>query len=242
MLDSILWYKTQFPNPANGPGDDPICMGGDLEPARLLAAYSRGYFPWYMENDPILWWSPDPRCLLLPDNFRLSRRSARILKKNPFPLTINVAFESVINACAKPRGDNCGTWLNQEMINAYIKLHKLGFAHSVETWKENQLVGGLYGIWLGNAFFGESMFHTASEASRCALWGLVHYLKRKGCLFIDCQQNTPHMLKMGARNEPREIFLNMLSLAMGDKEESIILGRFDKLFYIPEIDEWVSKS
>lgn len=243
MLDTIRFYAAQFPDPAEGSGDYPVCMGGDLEPERLLAAYSRGFFPWYNADDPIFWWSPDPRCLLLPSRFKLPLRSARVLKKNPFQFTFDAAFPDVIEACAKPRSEDGATWLNPEMISAYKHLHELGFAHSVEAWQDGLLVGGLYGIWLGNVFFGESMFHTLSEASRGALWGLVNYLERQGCEFIDCQQQTPHMLKMGASAFARDDFLAMLKKALGqDDETSAFRARRASLFYEPVNDVWEVRS
>lgn len=243
MLDAIRLYAEMFPDPADGPGDYPICMGGGLEPERLLAAYSCGFFPWYNADDPILWWSPDPRCLLLPAQFKLPARSARFLKKKPFQLTFDAAFAQVIEACAMPRAGEKGTWLNPDMISAYKHLHQLGFAHSVEAWADAELVGGLYGIWLGKAFFGESMFHARSEASRAALAGLVNYLGRNGCKFIDCQQDTPHMLKMGAEAIPRDAFLEMLRDALGPKDmASAFRARRQSLDYLPEEDVWEVRS
>ena len=243
MLDAIRLYARQFPNPADGPGDYPVCMGGGLEPERLLAAYSCGFFPWYNADEPIFWWSPDPRCLLLPSKFKLPSRSARILKKNPFRLSFDAAFSRVIEACAMPRAGQEGTWLNTDMISAYKCLHGLGFAHSVEAWADEDLVGGLYGIWLGKAFFGESMFHARPEASRAALAGLVNYLARNGCKFIDCQQATPHMLKMGAEAIPRDNFLKMLGDAIEPAvQSSAFRARRQSLVYMPEDDVWEARS
>lgn len=207
-----------FPAPEAAPGDAPLCMGGDLEPARLLAAYSRGIFPWFGPGLPVLWWSPDPRCVLPPDHFHLPRRSARRLRASPFALTLDAAFGRVIRACAAPRqcrgAQPSGTWITAEMIAAYERLHALGYAHSVEAWRGDALVGGLYGVALGRAFFGESMFHTEPEASRAALAGLVGLLRRRGVWLLDCQQATPHMERMGARLVPRSEFLRALARAL----------------------------
>ncbi len=208
-----------FPAPETAPGDAPLCMGGDLEPVRLLAAYSRGIFPWYGPGLPVLWWSPDPRCVLPLDRFHLPRRSARRLRASPFALTLDAAFARVIRACAAPRpgrgAQPQGTWITAEMMAAYERLHALGYAHSVEAWRGDVLVGGLYGVALGRAFFGESMFHTEPEASRAALAGLVGLLRRRGVCLLDCQQATPHMERMGARLVTRGEFLRALASALG---------------------------
>lgn len=201
-----------FPEPDKWPGDGPVACGGNLGPRLLLHAYSLGLFPWYNEETPILWWSPDPRCVLLPENFRLPARSARKLASRPFTLTFNQAFDKVIEACAKSKrkGQN-GTWITDEIMLAYIKLRGLGFAHSVESWRDGSLAGGLYGVALGKVFFGESMFHRESDASRAALAGLVSLLKIRGFNLIDCQQATPHMLQAGAVEMPRSCFLQLLA-------------------------------
>lgn len=201
-----------FPDPDEWPGDAPVAYGGNLEPALLLHAYSLGLFPWYNDETPILWWSPDPRCVLLPEKFRLPGRAARKLASRPFMLTFNRAFDRVIEACAKlKRKGQRGTWITGDIMRAYIKLHELGYAHSVESWREGALVGGLYGVALGKVFFGESMFHKESEASRASLAGLVSLLKMKGFNLIDCQQATPHMLQVGAVEMPRMDFLHLLA-------------------------------
>lgn len=208
-----------FPAPEIAPGDAPLCVGGDLEPARLLAAYSRGIFPWFGPGLPVLWWSPDPRCVLFPDRFHLPRRSARRLRAAPFALTLDAAFGKVIRACAAPRAAHgaqpSGTWITAEMIAAYERLHALGYAHSVEAWRGDALVGGLYGVALGSAFFGESMFHREPEASRAALAALVGLLRRRGVRLLDCQQVTPHMERMGAQAVARSEFLRALAYALG---------------------------
>lgn len=204
----------QFPPPKTARADGLLCAGGDLRPERLLAAYSRGIFPWYEEGLPILWWAPDPRCVLPLESFRLPSRSARALRRRPFELTLDAAFGQVIRACAGARAAGNGTWLTPEMIAAYERLHALGYAHSVEAWRDGSLAGGLYGVALGRAFFGESMFHRASEASRAALAGLVALLRLRGAELLDCQQQTPHIMRMGGVMLPRASFLERLARAL----------------------------
>lgn len=208
----------QFPPPETARADGLLCAGGDLRPERLLAAYSQGIFPWYEAGLPILWWTPDPRCVLPLSSFRLPRRSARLLRLHPFELTLDAAFGEVIRACAGPRSTGCGTWLSPEMIAAYERLHAWGFAHSVEAWRDGRLVGGLYGVSLGRAFFGESMFHVQAEASRAALAGLVALLRLRGATLLDCQQETPHIMRMGGVLLPRAAFLAQLALALNDPQ------------------------
>lgn len=215
-----------FPEPLRAPADAPLAAGGDLAPQRLLAAYSRGIFPWYEAGLPILWWSPDPRCVLPPERFCLPRRSVRALRGRPFRLTVDAAFGEVIRACAAPRGSahghgghdghGAGTWITPQMLAAYERLHALGYAHSVEAWRDGRLAGGLYGVGLGRAFFGESMFHREAEASRAALAGLVSLLRLRGAALLDCQQATPHMERMGACLMRRKDFLAALSAALAD--------------------------
>ncbi len=204
----------QFPPLEAARKDGLLCFGGDLHPERLLAAYSRGIFPWYESGLPILWWSPDPRCVLPLEAFHLSRRSDRFLRNKPFTLTFNAAFSRVIRACAAPRHKGEGTWILPEMAEAYECLHHMGYAHSVEAWYEGDLVGGLYGVGLGRAFFGESMFHVLPEASRAALSGLVALLRLRGVTLLDCQQETPHIMKMGGVLLPRKLFVQKLAQAL----------------------------
>lgn len=214
----------QFPPLESARKDGLLCFGGDLHPERLLAAYSRGIFPWYEAGLPILWWSPDPRCVLPLEAFCLPRRSARHLRKNPFLLTFNAAFGRVIRACAAPRHEGGGTWILPEMTEAYERLHRMGYAHSVEAWHEGRLVGGLYGVGLGRAFFGESMFHVMPEASRAALTGLVALLRQRGVMLLDCQQETPHIMKMGGVLLPRERFVQKLDQALAPEYPDGISG------------------
>lgn len=218
MHGAFKSLAARFPPPQAARADGLLCVGGDLRPERLLAAYSQGIFPWYEEGLPILWWTPDPRCVLPLSDFRLPRRSARALRLHPFELTLDAAFEAVIRACAGPRRTGRGTWLSPEMIAAYEKLHALGFAHSVEAWQDGRLAGGLYGVGLGRAFFGESMFHVQAEASRAALAGLVALLRLRGALLLDCQQETPHIMRMGGLLLPRAAFLAQLAQALNEPQ------------------------
>jgi leucyl/phenylalanyl-tRNA---protein transferase len=183
-----------------------LAVGGDLSPERLLAAYRGGIFPWYAEGEPILWWSPDPRFILLPDELRVSRSMRQFLKKELVGITFDQSFSEVIAACSKPRPGQDGTWITGEMQAAYCTLHDLGYAHSVEVWQDGSLAGGLYGVSLGRTFFGESMFSTAPNASKAALITLVEDLREIGFDLIDCQVETTHLGSLGARPLPRREF------------------------------------
>ncbi|ACO04454.1 MAG TPA: leucyl/phenylalanyl-tRNA--protein transferase [Persephonella sp.] len=210
-LDKDIW----FPDPYNAPKNYPVAIGGDLSPERLLFAYSLGIFPWYSEDEPILWWCPDPRMVLFPEKLRISRSLKKTLKKNIFTVRFDTAFEEVINRCATvERKDQTGTWLVPEMIDAYIRLHSLGYAHSVEVYLGNRLVGGLYGVSLGGVFFGESMFHEVSDASKVAFVHLVQKLKEWDFDMIDCQQSTEHLRRFGAEDISRKQFLDILRLSL----------------------------
>lgn len=211
-VQRIAELAALFPPHGQAQPDGLLCAGGDLQPERLLAAYSLGIFPWYSEDEPILWWTPNPRCVMPLEDFHLPRRSARFLRNHPFELTFNAAFGLVIRDCARLRHD--GTWITNDMIYAYEALHAMGYAHSVEAWQGSRLVGGLYGVGFGRAFFGESMFHTVGEASRAALFGLVKLLRQLGVILLDCQQETAHMTRMGAIMLPREAFLDRLREAI----------------------------
>jgi leucyl/phenylalanyl-tRNA--protein transferase len=215
----ITWLEpggdpTAFP-PLDAALDEPpglVAAGGDLTPARLEAAYRRGIFPWYSDGQPILWWSPDPRMLLFPAEFRRSRSLAKRERNGSFELRFDSDFAAVIAACAAPRvREAAGTWITDEMREAYLGLHRLGLAHSVETWQEGRLVGGLYGVQLGAAFFGESMFSLEADASKTALSGLVRRCLRDGIAFIDCQMETSHLASLGARPVPRSDFRTLLA-------------------------------
>ena len=191
-----------------------LAVGGDLSADRLLLAYSRGIFPWYSEGDPILWWTPDPRCVLFPDELKISKTLRKALKLNSFSLTWNQAFAAVMEGCAGARSEGEGTWIDANMASAYQRLHRLGYAHSIDVWQHNTLVGGLYGVALGSCFFGESMFHRVTEASKVALAGLVWLARATGISLIDCQVSSDHLLSLGARNLPRQHFENLLARAI----------------------------
>jgi leucyl/phenylalanyl-tRNA--protein transferase len=190
--------------------DDPnglLCAGLDLSAALVLKAYARGIYPWYSEDQPVLWWSPDPRMVLYPPNFTLHRSLRKTLKHADYEIRVDTSFEAVMRACADPRPDQDGTWISEAVIDAYCDLHRAGFAHSVETWIDGELAGGLYGIALGRAFFGESMFMRRTDASKIAFTHLVVQLRRWGFELIDCQQQTRHLASMGAAPISREKFL-----------------------------------
>lgn len=187
-----------------------LAAGGGLSPQRLIAAYRRGIFPWFNEGEPILWWSPDPRTVLFPRELKISRSLGKVLKKESYEIRIDTAFDQVMDACAAPRKGSSGTWIHKEMISAYSLLHQMGLAHSVETWRDGDLKGGLYGIALGKAFFGESMFSRASNASKIAFVHLVQQLDRRGFGLIDCQMKTPLLVSFGAREIPRREFSQKL--------------------------------
>ena len=204
-----------FPSAEEAHSSGLLAVGGDLSSGRLLEAYRRGIFPWYSENEPILWWSPDPRLVLDLDDFRISRSLRKTLNKQTFRVTFDQVFSDVMQACATvPRAGQPGTWITDEMQEAYARLHKLGYAHSVETWFDGELAGGLYGVSLGKAFFGESMFHHRTDASKVALAALVERLKSWDFHFIDAQMTTEHLLRFGAKELPRRVFLQRLSAAL----------------------------
>ena len=206
-----------FPPPDYADPSGLLAVGGDLSSDRLLEAYRIGIFPWYSDDQPILWWSPDPRLVLELDEFKAPRSLRKVLKKGIFKVTLDRAFEEVIRACAAaPRAGQSGTWITQDMQAAYISLHGLGYAHSVETWFDGQLVGGLYGVSLGKAFFGESMFHRKTDASKVALAALVEQLTGWNFHFIDAQMTTEHLMSLGAKEMPRRIFLKRLQGALRD--------------------------
>lgn len=207
----LLSDKISFPPPYLASKEGLLAVGGDLSQKRLLLAYHTGIFPWFSDDEPILWWSPDPRLVLYPEEIRVSKTLKKIIKKNMFHVTMDSAFVKVINQCAKIRlQNNQGTWIVKEMIDAYCKLHESGFAHSVEAWYQGELAGGLYGVSLGKCFFGESMFTRVNNASNVALVKLVEYLNALSFDMIDCQLTTEHLLRFGAKEIPRISFLKQL--------------------------------
>ena len=213
----FLHTDFDFPDPSREDVDELLGVGGDLSPKRLVSAYSKGIFPWYSEDTPILWWSPDPRLIIEPQGFHVPRRLQRTVRQNRFNISVNKAFPQVINACASVQRPGCqGTWIVPDMIEAYTRLHNLGYAHSVEAWQDGRLAGGLYGIALGRAFFGESMFYHIANASKVALVKLVRFLNNSGFELIDCQQTTGHMLRFGAFEIPRKEFVQRLNHALGE--------------------------
>jgi leucyl/phenylalanyl-tRNA--protein transferase len=217
----IPWLRPGDPPTAFPPVEtalaDPdglLCAGGDLSPERLLEAYRRGIFPWFSAGQPILWWSPDPRTVLYPDELRVSRSLAKALRNRGYETSMDRGFTEVLEHCADRALRPEGTWITPQMKEAYQRLHQLGFAHSVETWEAGRLVGGLYGVALGRAFFGESMFSTARDASKVALCALAASLRERGYRFIDCQLASEHLMKLGARSMPRTEFLRELAAAI----------------------------
>lgn len=204
-----------FPDPVHAEPDGLLAVGGDLSAERLILAYRMGIFPWFSDESPILWWSPDPRMILFPKDFKRSKSLRQTIRNRNFEVRFDTDFNHVIQQCAATtRKHEEGTWIIPEMISAYSKLHDLGYAHSVETYREGKLVGGLYGISLGRAFFGESMFYTERDASKVALSALVDRITEWDFQFIDAQQNTEHLGSMGAGPIPRQKFLTLLAEAM----------------------------
>ncbi len=219
-----------FPHPDEATPDGLLGIGGDLSPRRLVAAYASGIFPWYNNDDPILWWSPDPRMIIYPDKFKLAKSLRQRINKKQFNIRIDFAFEEVIEQCKTvKRKDANGTWITNEMADAYIRLHQMGIAHSVETWEGNKLVGGLYGVSLGSVFFGESMFHKRTDASKVAFYHLTVLAQKIGFEFIDCQVSNEHLLSLGAEEIPRDNFLDMLDNAMVAETLQGNWGKFEKL-------------
>lgn len=216
----ICWLS-----PTDPPGDFPdvtgalaepdglLAAGGDLCSERLLAAYKGGIFPWYDDGQPILWWSPDPRCVLWPEELHISRRLQQQIRNSPAELRFNHAFGDVIRACAGERKSQQGTWITADMVTAYEQLHTEGWAHSIEVWQENELTGGLYGICIGQVFFGESMFSAMPNTSKIAMLGLIKHMRRFGLELIDCQVESQHLATLGARVIPRGEFIQILGKA-----------------------------
>jgi leucyl/phenylalanyl-tRNA---protein transferase len=223
MRGSIVWLSERdspetFPpvDRALREPDGLLAAGGDLSPQRLLAAYRRGIFPWYSRGQPILWWCPDPRAVLFPARMKVSRSLGKTIRNSGFVTHVDTSFRDVIRACGSSELRPGGTWLSAEMRAAYVKLHRLGYAHSVETWLDGQLVGGLYGVALGRVFFGESMFSIERDASKVALHRLCAELTARSIEVIDCQMATPHLMSLGAELVPRAEFIELLSRCVED--------------------------
>ena len=212
--------ESPFPSTDNALEYPPglLAAGGDLSPVRLVKAYQQGIFPWYSEDEPILWWSPAPRCVIYPDAVHISKRLRRRYNQGVFKLTSDQAFARIIAACAEPRDEHDGTWISEEMQYAYIRLNEMGVAHSVEVWMDEELVGGIYGLALGNVFFGESMFSKTVDASKVALVALCGQLQQWNFSLLDCQISNPHLLSMGAQNISRFEFEKHLDSALGDSQ------------------------
>lgn len=208
-----------------------LAGGGDLTPQRLLKAYRLGIFPWYSEGDPILWWSPAPRCVIYPDRVHLSRRTRRRYNGGGYRLTLNTAFDGVIRACAEARVDEEGTWITTGMEQAFKELHRLGHAHSLEVWLDGELAGGIYGLAIGAVFFGESMFSHRTDGSKIALVALCRLLHQAGIGLLDCQVGNPHLFSMGAEEVPREAF---------ERELASLVSKPDRFVFpdgAPEFEE-----
>ena len=207
--------RVRFPDPRQATEEGILGVGGNLSPGVLLSAYEQGIFPWYSSNEPILWWSPDPRFVLFPSEFHISRRRRRDLAKEHFRVSMDRRFEAVIRSCASvERPEQDGTWISEEMIAAYCELYRLGHAHSVEVWNDDELVGGLYGVCRGRIFFGESMFSLRSGTSTLALAALREFLQARQVALIDSQVESPHIERHGGRNIPRERYLKYLDKAL----------------------------
>ena len=218
--DRVTWLSPDNPPQSFPPvtraltePDGLLAAGGDLGVERLLYAYRNGIFPWYEEGQPILWWSPDPRCVFLPGDFHVSRRLRRDLKRGAAEVRINTAFGDVIRACAGPRRSEQGTWITPAMMEAYEDLHQNGWAHSIEVWQSGELTGGLYGLAIGKAFFGESMFSLSSNASKIALLYVANRLNDGDIELLDCQVESAHLINLGARVIPRSSYVRSLDTA-----------------------------
>ncbi len=235
--------RIEFPPAWLARSDGLLCVGGDLEPQRLILAYRNGIFPWFSNNEPILWWSPDPRLILDPSDVKISRSLKKKIRKASFSIKINTAFEQTIIACSQPRQNkDDGTWLVDEMIEAYIMLHKMGYAHSVEAWQDGCLAGGLYGVSIGKSFFGESMFSKVPDASKVALVALAEHLDLHEFDMIDCQVTTDHLLRMGAKEISRDNFIDILNRSVKAQVPENIWSPGRKLVPLKTINEVNNES
>ena len=214
--------RYNFPDPAmvDPDGIGIVAVGGDLAPTTLISAYAQGLFPWFNENEPIAWWCPEPRCIIVPTDYKPSKSLRKQANRARWQLTLNQAFDDVIRACSLPRSNELPegehTWIHDEMIEAYTELHAQGFAHSIEVWDDKQqLIGGLYGLKIGGIYFGESMFHVASNASKLAFWGLMRLCAQTNVELVDCQLPNEHLMSLGAETLPRDDFLAQLDILIG---------------------------
>ena len=231
----VFWLSEEelsFPDPELANEDGILAVGGDLSVERLLLAYQIGLFPWYNPEDPILWWSPDPRFVLFPSELKIAKSMRSYFNQRKFEVTFDQEFEKVIRACKEQyrKGQGGGTWISEDMVEAYCALHKEGFAHSVEVWKDKELVGGLYGVCLGKIFFGESMFSNVNNASKVGFIALVRMLEDKGFNLIDCQQETQHLKSLGGRSISRSDFLQIVS---DNKKEKVMRGNWSGIIDDP---------
>ncbi|MFP4363702.1 MAG: leucyl/phenylalanyl-tRNA--protein transferase [Spirochaetia bacterium] len=220
-----------FPFPAveEATGEGIVAVGGNLSPGMLLSAYRRGIFPWFSPGEPILWWSPDPRFILFPEDLHISRSMKKVLKRGEFSFSLDTNFPYVIQRCSEVyREGQYGTWITDDMLSSYIKLHQLGYAHSVEAWKDGEIVGGLYGVSLGDCFFGESMFSDISNASKAAFITFVQFFRDKGIALIDCQVRTEHLGTLGAKEIPRKDFLSILDKNLVNQDK---IGKWHKQYF-----------
>lgn len=222
----ITWLESgtdsSFPPLSLAEEDGLLAAGGDLSASRLLQAYQQGIFPWFNENDPILWWSPDPRMVLFTDNIKISKSLKKTIRASSISLTLDHAFEDVMQACSLPRKDEAGTWIHQNMIDAYVELHQQGYAHSVECWQDGELVGGLYGVAIGKMFFGESMFSHVRDSSKLALVALCQQLSIWGFSLIDCQVYSNHLASLGAEQVDRDEFIQLVTSLCQQPQTDIV--------------------
>jgi leucyl/phenylalanyl-tRNA--protein transferase len=215
LIPAFIGKRLWFPDPVQADDEGLVAVGGDLSIERLLLAYRSGIFPWFIHDDLVYWFSPNPRCILIPEEIKISKSMRQILNQKQFEITFNNAFEAVMRGCATAkRPHQESTWITEDFIEAYVALHKNGYGHSVEVWQQGELVGGLYGVALGKVFFGESMFSLVTNASKAALISLAEKLNAEGFHFIECQLYTPHLGSLGAKAVSRKEYLKMLSEAL----------------------------